>query len=195
MGGCFDVGTYLVSRAVTSQVPSARASLTSVFGMGTGGPSPSSAPTLFFAVVPDDFDIIPHFFEECKGFSKFFQKIFEKTFWEGTRSSVCRLGACGAVPKFEGLAPSKAFFYERAFFTPFTPIKIFILSFDVLTPSGHFAGRAGALRARIFTSGARAKAKSLTKRQHHRKSNAEAPAAQRRGVRQAPSRGCGRRPL
>ena len=32
-------GTYLLSRAVTSQVPSAFRSLTSVFGMGTGGSS------------------------------------------------------------------------------------------------------------------------------------------------------------
>ena len=31
---------YLSSRAVSSQVLSAEASLTSVFGMGTGGPSP-----------------------------------------------------------------------------------------------------------------------------------------------------------
>ena len=36
---------YLSSRAVTSQVFSARVSLTAVFGMGTGGPSPQSAPT------------------------------------------------------------------------------------------------------------------------------------------------------
>ncbi len=33
------VGEHLFSRAVTSQVSSAQASLTSVFGMGTGGPS------------------------------------------------------------------------------------------------------------------------------------------------------------
>ena len=33
-------GSYLSSRAVSSQVLSAEASLTSVFGMGTGGPSP-----------------------------------------------------------------------------------------------------------------------------------------------------------
>ena len=38
---------YLSSRAVSSQVFSAQASLTSVFGMGTGGPSPQSAPTYF----------------------------------------------------------------------------------------------------------------------------------------------------
>ena len=36
---------YLSSQAVTSQVFSARVSLTAVFGMGTGGPSPQSAPT------------------------------------------------------------------------------------------------------------------------------------------------------
>ena len=37
---------YLSSRAVARQVLSAQVSLTSVFGMGTGGPSPQSIPTL-----------------------------------------------------------------------------------------------------------------------------------------------------
>ena len=41
------VGVYLSSRAVTSQVLSARVSLTTVFGMGTGGPSPLTTPTIF----------------------------------------------------------------------------------------------------------------------------------------------------
>ena len=40
------VGTYLLFRAASSQVSSARVSLTAVFGMGTGVPSPSSAPTI-----------------------------------------------------------------------------------------------------------------------------------------------------
>ena len=39
------VGAYLFSRAVASQVSSARQSLTSVFGMGTGGPSALITPT------------------------------------------------------------------------------------------------------------------------------------------------------
>ena len=39
------VGVYLSSRTVASQVFSARQSLTSVFGMGTGGPSASITPT------------------------------------------------------------------------------------------------------------------------------------------------------
>ena len=39
------VGEYLSSRAVASQVLSARQSLTSVFGMGTGGPSALITPT------------------------------------------------------------------------------------------------------------------------------------------------------
>ena len=38
---------YLSSRAVASQVLWAHVSLTSVFGMGTGGPSPQSAPTSY----------------------------------------------------------------------------------------------------------------------------------------------------
>ena len=40
------VGISLFFRAVTSQVFSAPLSLTSVFGMGTGGPSASSTPTV-----------------------------------------------------------------------------------------------------------------------------------------------------
>ena len=40
------VGAYLFSRAVASQVSSARQSLTSVFGMGTGGPSALITPTI-----------------------------------------------------------------------------------------------------------------------------------------------------
>ena len=36
---------YLSSRAVARKVLSAKVSLTSVFGMGTGGPSPQSTPT------------------------------------------------------------------------------------------------------------------------------------------------------
>ena len=39
-------GTYLSSRAVASQVFSTLKSLTSVFGMGTGGTSSQSTPTL-----------------------------------------------------------------------------------------------------------------------------------------------------
>ena len=45
-GSLTGVGDYLFSRAVTSQVSSARQSLTSVFGMGTGGPSASMTPTV-----------------------------------------------------------------------------------------------------------------------------------------------------
>ena len=48
LGDCFDVGTFLLSQAVASQVSSALMSLTSVFGMGTGGPSSSSTPTIYF---------------------------------------------------------------------------------------------------------------------------------------------------
>ena len=40
------VGYELFSRAVASQVSSAQMSLTSVFGMGTGGPSSQSTPTI-----------------------------------------------------------------------------------------------------------------------------------------------------
>ena len=43
---------YLSSRAVARQVLSAQMSLTSVFGMGTGGPSPQSIPTRMDGVCP-----------------------------------------------------------------------------------------------------------------------------------------------
>ena len=42
------VGIALFSRAASSQVSSAPVSLTTVFGMGTGGSSPSLTPTLPF---------------------------------------------------------------------------------------------------------------------------------------------------
>ena len=45
-GWTLDVGISLFFQAVTSQVFSAPLSLTSVFGMGTGGPSASSTPTI-----------------------------------------------------------------------------------------------------------------------------------------------------
>ena len=44
------VGVFLFSRAVASQVSSAPLSLTSVFGMGTGGPSASSTPTTYIFI-------------------------------------------------------------------------------------------------------------------------------------------------
>ena len=47
LDGQVGVGIFLFSQAVTSQLSSALLSLTSVFGMGTGGPSASSTPTLF----------------------------------------------------------------------------------------------------------------------------------------------------
>ena len=46
LGVLLYVGIFLFSRAVTSQLFSALLSLTSVFGMGTGGPSASSTPTV-----------------------------------------------------------------------------------------------------------------------------------------------------
>ena len=72
----FCVGENLFFRAVSSQVSSAPASLTSVFGMGTGGPSRQSTPTLlFFAVSLDGLVIIPQPSGKCK---PFFQKISKK---------------------------------------------------------------------------------------------------------------------
>ena len=48
-----NVGDDLFSRAASSQVSSAHVSLTSVFGMGTGGPSPLKSPTIFYLLVPN----------------------------------------------------------------------------------------------------------------------------------------------
>ena len=45
----FSCWRYLFSRSVSRQVSSAQVSLTSVFGMGTGGPSPQSTPTRVLA--------------------------------------------------------------------------------------------------------------------------------------------------
>ena len=68
----FRVGENLFFRTVSSQVSSAPASLTSVFGMGTGGPSRQSTPTIQFAASLDSFNIIPQPFENCKPFFKIF---------------------------------------------------------------------------------------------------------------------------
>ena len=75
-GGFLCVGENLFFRAVSSQVSSAPASLTSVFGMGTGGPSRQSTPTIQFAASLDSFNIIPQPFENCKPFFKIFRKNF-----------------------------------------------------------------------------------------------------------------------
>ena len=51
--GCLllrEAGIYLFSQAVSSQLSSAQVSLTSVFGMGTGGTSPSSTPAIHMAL-------------------------------------------------------------------------------------------------------------------------------------------------
>ena len=45
-GAFFVIGNYLLSQAVSSQVPSASACLTTVFGMGTGGSTPASSPNV-----------------------------------------------------------------------------------------------------------------------------------------------------
>ena len=72
IGWPLDVGIFLSSRAVASQVFSTSTSLTSVFGMGTGGPSLSSTPTILFSVFPDGFIMITCFFVKIKGFLQFF---------------------------------------------------------------------------------------------------------------------------
>ena len=48
-----NVGDDLFFRAASSQVFSAQVSLTSVFGMGTGGPSPWKSPTILLSLVKE----------------------------------------------------------------------------------------------------------------------------------------------
>ena len=52
LGAVFVCWHYLSSRQVTLQVLSAQMSLTSVFGMGTGGPSSQSIPTIWDGCYP-----------------------------------------------------------------------------------------------------------------------------------------------
>ena len=72
--GCLAyVGVFLFFQIVTNQVSSALLSLTSVFGMGTGGPSASSIPTLYFVFCCRSLDcliIIARCFRKCKCFFK-----------------------------------------------------------------------------------------------------------------------------
>ena len=62
-----DSGSDLLSRAVSSQVPSALKSLTAVFGMGTGGTSPSLPPV----GSSTHFDLL-HFSVACRNVPKGF---------------------------------------------------------------------------------------------------------------------------
>ena len=68
-----DVGVCLSSRAASSQVFSAQVSLTAVFGMGTGVPSPPSTPTVPFWGTSGS---ISHKASECKRFFDFSLFVF-----------------------------------------------------------------------------------------------------------------------
>ena len=52
-------GTYLFSQVVSNQVSSAQQSLTSVFGMGTGGTSASSAPAIYAQHISLTYSLYP----------------------------------------------------------------------------------------------------------------------------------------
>ena len=69
-------GSHLSSRAVSSQVLWAEASLTSVFGMGTGGPPASSTPTII-RQLSNCFAIIAFCFLNCNPFLKNFSYFFK----------------------------------------------------------------------------------------------------------------------
>ena len=97
----FRVGENLFFRTVSSQVSSAPASLTSVFGMGTGGPSRQSTPTIQFAASLDSFNIIPQPFENCKPFFKIYRKNFAaKATGPEKRLSQIVLNRASADPRF-----------------------------------------------------------------------------------------------
>ena len=64
--GCLAyVGVFLFFQIVTNQVSSALLSLTSVFGMGTGGPSASSTPTLYGSLSPYILNILFFLGDSC----------------------------------------------------------------------------------------------------------------------------------
>ena len=71
------VGAFLSSQAAARQVFSALVSLTSVFGMGTGGPSPQSTPTVHslerLSIIPQVILFVNTFFE------KFFNVFYHQT--------------------------------------------------------------------------------------------------------------------
>ena len=58
--GLICVGIDLFFRPVARQVSSAQVSLTSVFGMGTGGPSPLKTPTVngYCQILTDSFSFV-----------------------------------------------------------------------------------------------------------------------------------------
>ena len=72
---------YLFSQPVARQLSSAQMSLTSVFGMGTGGPSSQSTPTIYLSLTgfPESFIIIT----ALKRFVKYYFNNFlgEKNWW------------------------------------------------------------------------------------------------------------------
>ncbi len=63
---------YLFFRAASSQVSSAQMSLTTVFGMGTGGPSLQSTPTHETLYLVNARDILTEQITKCKHFFHFF---------------------------------------------------------------------------------------------------------------------------
>ena len=63
---------YLFFRAASSQVSSAQMSLTTVFGMGTGGPSLQSTPTHETLYLVNARDILTEHIPKCKSFFHFF---------------------------------------------------------------------------------------------------------------------------
>ena len=69
LGGRFGLCRhYLFSRAASSQVSSAQMSLTTVFGMGTGGPSSQSTPTHETVHLVNARDILTEQNTNCKHF-------------------------------------------------------------------------------------------------------------------------------
>ena len=103
------VGIALFSRAASSQVSSAPVSLTTVFGMGTGGSSPSLTPTLPFYLgriysVYTSYEGVPskpnntHYLSNSKKLFKFLypkiRYVWTFSFWSSPRPiSISQLNA------------------------------------------------------------------------------------------------------
>ena len=88
------VGVFLSSRAVASQVLSAQVSLTTVFGMGTGVPSPPSTPTIAPPVGGTGLTL-PHGQRNVKNFFQIFLIFLKKPKKPRFFKGFCRIYATG----------------------------------------------------------------------------------------------------
>ena len=91
---------YLFSQAVTHQVSSTNLSLTSVFGMGTGGPSSQSTPTLQDCILKTE-----HSFGQIM-----FSKVFQSLLFRSSPRHIS-IGQLNALPRLH-LRPINVIVYD-----------------------------------------------------------------------------------